>query len=93
MTLICRVVADANSSAAMSPRTETARAANFSVKGIVATGVFSGRILEEMISPAAMLPRARRLIGLIKWGSFSLMGEIELNRGCPMQTKKTTRRL
>lgn len=40
-----------------------------------------------------MLPQARRLMGLITAGLFSLIGDKGLNRGCPMDTKKTTRRL
>lgn len=40
-----------------------------------------------------MLPQASRLIGLITAGLFSLIGERGLNRGWPIVTKKTTRRL
>lgn len=56
-------------------------------------GVFKGRVFEVIRSPAIMLPQARRLMGLITAGLFSLMGDKELKRGWPMETKKITRRL
>lgn len=71
----------------------TVRAASFRGRGIDITGVDCGRTLEVMRRPATMLPQARRLIGLITAGLFSLIGDKGLNRGCPMDTKKTTRRL
>lgn len=55
--------------------------------------VFSGRKLDVMINPAKMLPQAKRLIGLITAGLFSLIGESGRNRGAPMVTKKITRKL
>lgn len=75
------------------PRIVTARAAVFRRGGIDITGVFKGRMLDVISKPARMLPQARRLIGLITVGLFSLMGESELNRGNPIDTKNTTRRL
>lgn len=60
---------------------------------MVMIGVLIGRIFEVIRRPAKMLPQARRLIGLIVVGSFSLMGERGLNRGWPRDTKNTTRRL
>lgn len=43
-------------------------------------------MFEVIKSPAAMLPQARRLIGLTTVGLFSLIGEKALNRGCPIET-------
>jgi len=91
--LNCLLVRDANSRAIIRPRIVTARAASFNKGGIDMTGVFKGRMLEVIRRPAIMLPHASRLMGLITAGLFSLMGERALNRGCPMDTKNTTRRL
>lgn len=91
--LNCLLVRDASSRAIIKPRMVTARAASFSRGGIDITGVFKGVMFEVIRRPAIMLPHARRLIGLITAGLFSLIGERELNRGCPIDTKKTTRRL
>lgn len=87
------VVREASSKATRRPRIVTIRAASLSKGGMDITGVFIGVILEVIMSPAMMLPQASRLIGLITAGLFSLIGESELNRGCPMDTKNTTRRL
>lgn len=89
----CLLVSDASSRAVSRPTIVTRRAAILSRGGIVITGVFRGTMLEVITRPAIMLPQAKRLIGLITAGLFSLMGERELNRGCFMVTKKTTRRL
>lgn len=83
----------ASSRAVSNPIIVTVRAPNFSISGIDITGVFSGVMLEVMRSPAMMLPHANRLRGLITAGLFSLMGDSELNRGWPIETKNTTRRL
>jgi len=91
--LNCLLVKEASSSAVRRPRIVTARAASLREEGIVMIGVFRGRMLDIIRSPAIMLPQARRLIGLITAGLFSLIGEKELNRGCPIDTKYTTRRL
>lgn len=91
--LNCLLVRDASSSAITRPQIVTIRAANFSRGGIDIIGVFSGVMFEVIRRPATMLPHANRLIGLITIGLFSLMGEKALNRGWPMDTKKTTRRL
>lgn len=93
MGLNCLLVSEASSRAVRSPRIDTARAANFSRGGMDITGVLRGRMFEVISRPAMMLPQASRLIGLITVGLFSLMGERELNRGCPIETKKMTRRL
>lgn len=84
---------EAISEARRSPIIETLSAANFKIGGIDMTGVLKGRTLEVINSPAMMLPHANRLMGLMTAGLFSLMGERELNRGYPMETKKMTRRL
>lgn len=91
--LSCLLVREASSKARRRPSTVTVRAASFSSGGMDITGVLSGRIFEVIRRPAMMLPQASRLIGLITAWLFSLMGESELNRGCPMETKKMTRRL
>lgn len=81
VVLNCLLVREASSSAVRSPRIVTIRADNLSRGGIVITGVFSGRKLEVRRRPARMLPQARRLIGLITIGLFSLMGDCGRNRG------------
>lgn len=91
--LNCLLVSDASSSAIRRPKIVTRRAANFNGRGMVITGVLEGRKFEVIKSPATMLPQANRLIGLITEGLFSLMGAMAVKRGCPMETKKTTRRL
>lgn len=91
--LNCLLVREASSKAIIRPRMVTIRAASFKRGGIDMTGVFSGVMLEVRRRPATMLPHANRLIGLITAGLFSLIGERALNRGCPMDTKNTTRRL
>ena len=84
---------DASSRAVSSPIIVTISADSFRRGGMVITGVFMGRKLEVRRSPARMLPQARRLMGLITMGLFSLIGDSVENRGCPIDTKKITRRL
>lgn len=91
--LTCLLVMAVSSMATRSPAMVTIRAASFRVIGIVIIGVFEGRKLDVIISPAIMLPQASRLIGLITSGLFSLMGDNGRNRGDPMVTKYTTRKL
>jgi len=91
--LICLLVIAVSSMATKSPAIVTMRAASFRVVGIVMIGVFEGRKLEVIISPAIILPQASRLMGLITSGLFSLMGDSGKNRGDPMVTKNTTRKL
>lgn len=93
VVLNCLLVSEASSRAVRTPIIVTARAASFRIGGIDITGVFRGIMLEVIKRPAMMLPQARRLIGLITVGLFSLIGDSGLNRGWPMDTKKTTRRL
>lgn len=93
MVLSCLVVKEANSQAINTPRIVTARAASLRVGCMDITGVLRGVMFEVIRRPAKMLPHARRLIGLMTVGLFSLIGERGLNRGWPMDTKKITRRL
>lgn len=93
MGLNCLFVSDASSKARSKPRIVTTRAASLSRGGMVIIGVLRGTILEVIRRPAIMLPQARRLMGLITAGLFSLIGGSGENRGCPIETKKTTRRL
>ena len=91
--LYCLLVSRASSIATSRPIIVTARAASLRRGGMDMTGVFRGVILEVISRPAMMLPHASRLRGLISAGLFSLIGERGLNRGCPIGTKKTTRKL
>jgi len=91
--LSCLEVRFANSNAVRRPMIVTSRAASLRRGGMVIMGVLEGRMFDVRIKPATMLPQASRLIGLITWGSFSLIGESGRNRGVPMETKKITRRL
>lgn len=91
--LNCLAVREASSNAVKRPKMVTARAASLRNGGIDIIGVFKGVMFEVRISPARILPQAKRLMGLITAGLFSLMGERGLKRGWPMETKKTTRRL
>lgn len=93
VVLNCLLVSDASSNAMRRPEIVTRRAANFKWVGMVITGVLVGRKFEVIRSPAMMLPQASRLIGLITDGLFSLIGAVAVKRGCPMETKKMTRRL
>lgn len=83
----------ASSMATSRPTIVTRRAAIFRVVGIVIIGVFIGGKFCVIISPATMLPQASRLMGLITSGLFSLMGGMDRNRGVPMTTKYTSRKL
>lgn len=85
--LNCLFVNEASSRARRRPMMVTTRAASFSRGCIDIIGVFRGSILEVISKPAIMLPQARRLIGLITAGLFSLIGDSELNRGWPIVTK------
>lgn len=93
VVLNCLLVREASSRAVSSPRIVMVRAVSLRRGCIDMTGVFRGRMFEVIRRPAIMLPQAKRLMGLIIVGLFSLMGERVLNRGCPRDTKKMTRRL
>lgn len=75
-----------SSNAVKRPNKVTIIADIFKVGCIVITGVLSGVRLKVMRRPAIMLPHARRLIGLITVGLFSLIGGREISRGCPITT-------
>lgn len=76
-----------SSKASKNPRIETNSAVVFRYHGIVRIGTLVGGMLCEIKNPARMLPNARRLIGLIKFGLFSLIEIIGGNRGFVMTTK------
>lgn len=79
--LNCLLVKEASSNAIRTPIIVTIRAANLRRGGIDMTGVFKGVMFEVIRRPAMMLPQARRLMGLITVGVFSLIGDSGLNRG------------
>lgn len=91
--LICLEVAVTKARAIMRPTIVTASAAIFIEGGMVMIGVLDGRKFEVMSRPAIMLPQARRSMGAVTAGWFSLIGDSGVNRGEPMVTKNTTRRL
>lgn len=93
VVLNCLLVKEASSNAVRTPIIVTVRAASLRRGGIVMMGVLKGIMFEVIRRPATMLPQASRLMGLITAGLFSLIGDRELNRGWPIETKKTTRRL
>ena len=93
VVLNCLLVMEASSMAVSRPRIVTPRAASLRIMGMVMTGVLCGKKFEVMINPAMMLPQASRLIGLMTDGLFSLIGDSGRNRGVPIETKKTTRKL
>lgn len=89
----CLLVMLARSMATSRPVIVTRRAAILRVVGIVIIGVFIGRKFCVMMRPAMMLPQASRLIELITSGLFSLIGDSGRNRGVPIITKYTSRKL
>lgn len=89
----CLLVRLASSMAVIRPAIVTRRAVVFIIIGIVMTGVFIGRKFCVIISPAMILPQASRLMELITNGLFSLIGDKGKNRGVPMVTKYTSRKL
>lgn len=91
--LSCLDVRLASSIATMRPATDTIRADSLIYVGMVITGVLGNTTLLEIKNPAIILPQAKRLMGLITWGSFSLIGERGWKRGVPIVAKKITRRL
>lgn len=91
--LYCLFVRDASSRAMRRPTTVTVKAASLRRGDIVIMGVLRGNMFEVITSPAMMLPQAKRLIGFITAGLFSLIGDNDLNRGFPIETKYVRRRL
>lgn len=80
-----------SSRARIIPRIVTIMAAVFVIIGIVIGGVFVGIISDVMSRPAMMLPRARRVIGLVIAGSFSFIGVIGGIRVNPVWTSRVMR--
>lgn len=76
-----------SSRATRSPVIVINRAVIFSCQGMVMVWVLIGGMLWEMIYPAKILPNARRLIGLISLGLFSLIDIIGGYRGFVIVTK------
>lgn len=75
------VVRLARSIAIIRPAMVTRMAACFAISGIVIIGDLIGSMFDAITSPEIMLPQARRLIGFITVGLFSLIGERGLDRG------------
>lgn len=76
-----------SSRAIRKPSTEIIRAIVFRYHGIVRIWILVGGILYEIMNPAIMLPNARRLMGLIRSGLFSLIVIKGGKRGFVMVTK------
>lgn len=85
--LNCLAVIVVSAMAVNTPIMVTVIAASLREVGIVMIGIFDGKKFDVMMSPAIMLPHARRLIGLITAGLFSLIGVIDVKRGVPIVTK------
>lgn len=70
------------SSMAMSrPMIVTVKAASFRIGGIVIGIIEVGGIFIVRMNPAKILPRVRRVIGFVRFGLFSLIGDIGGKRG------------
>lgn len=82
-----------SSSARITPRVVTIRAAVLVIVGIVIGGVLFGRMYDVIISPAKMLPRASRVIGLMIVGLFSFMGVMTVVRVYPVCTIRVIRKV
>lgn len=82
-----------SSRARIIPRVVTMMAAVFVMVGMVIGGVFMGRVRDEISKPAMMLPKARRIMGRMAGGVFSLMGVIVGVRVCPVWIRRVMRRL
>lgn len=74
-----------SSIAIRSPKIVTPKAANLRWFGIVTWGCEVGGMQLEIRNPAKMLPIAKRLIGFISEGLFSLIRIRGVNRGCPVR--------
>lgn len=62
-----------SSRAIINPSTVIIRAVVFRNHGIVRIWILVGGMLLEIINPAKILPNARRLMGLMRSGLFSLI--------------------
>lgn len=58
---------------------------------MVRTGEEKGRKLDIIRRPARMLPQASRLMGFMREGLFSLIGDRGKNRGWSSTTRKIKR--
>lgn len=76
-----------SSSAVIRPKVVIVRAVSLICQGSVRIGVLSGGRLKKIINPARILPSARRLIGLIRCGLFSLIVISGENRGLVIMVK------
>ena len=76
-----------SSKAIMNPAMEINRAVVFMYHGIVMVCRLVGGMLYDMKNPASMLPNARRLMGLMRLGLFSLIMISGGYRGFVMHTK------
>lgn len=79
------------SRARMTPSTVTMMAVILMYRGMVMGGVFAGGMYEVRMSPAVMLPSARRVIGEDTAGLFSLIGVRGGIRTKPAWTSKVMR--
>lgn len=59
----------------------TIRAESLEIGGIVSGTIDVGGMFIVRIKPAKMLPIAKRMIGLMRLGWFSLIGDMGRNRG------------
>lgn len=80
-----------SSVATRSPKIVTLKAVSFKWNGMVTWGYEVGGTQLEIRNPAKMLPTARRLIGFIIKGLFSLIEASVVKRGCPVIVKKIMR--
>lgn len=76
-----------SSSAMANPIIVTRMAVVFRYHGMVMTWIVVGGMLYEMKNPARILPRAKRLMGFINLGLFSLIIIRGGNRGLVIDTK------
>lgn len=79
--LIDLLVVEFSSIAMSSPEIVTIKAENLEIVGMVIGTIEVGGIFIVRMKPAKILPMARRMIGLIRLGWFSLMGDRGRNRG------------
>ena len=82
-----------SSRARIRPRAVTVIAANLVSVGMVIGGVFTGRMKDVMSRPIIMLPAARRVMGLMTAGLFSLIGVVGGVRVNPVWVRRVMRRL
>ncbi len=75
------LVVEFSSIAIRRPIIVTIRAESLEVGGMVSGTIDVGGIFIVRMNPVKMLPKARRMIGLIRFGWFSLIGDRGRNRG------------